>query len=475
MKSKVFLSTGILHRWFLVCLLAGVTVVAGASPSFGQQPPETLQDIYNQYGTGEYGTTIAYVAEFYPLWFTYNQFLADSVGGETNRGLGSDVVTPAYHFVVAINYDTLYSSIYFDLRTEPVVVTFPPTTRVKYSLLVLDPYGKELNTVIPPDTPGAYAFTGPNFSGTLPEGVTRVNMDINFPTLFIRTLKYVNSENRIVEADAYRASVTSQPLSKYIQNPSGGTTQILPEKPAFTVPFKTIADTAIANTPILFLKTLQLAVAAKNTPDLSTDQQTLVTRFNQFFGNGSGGSPQISAGARKAHELILQNYLTHTGSTHWINFRNIGNWGPNIVDRSSITEFFQLTNGIGTAAYYHAFSDGQGNPLNGSHSRVYVVKFTKDQIPQNTRFWSITAYTPDAIELVPNDIDKYLVASYTPGLHYGADGSLEIYLSEQQPQGVMMANWLPIPPGAFNIALRVYGPAGKVADGTYVPPPIQIR
>jgi len=42
---------------------------------------------------------------------------------------------------------------------------------------------------------------------------------------------------------------------------------------------------------------------------------------------------------------------------------------------------------------------------------------------------------------------------------------------------VPMANWLPIPPGAFNIMLRVYGPTpgGTVADNTYVPPGIQKR
>ena len=31
------------------------------------------------------------------------------------------------------------------------------------------------------------------------------------------------------------------------------------------------------------------------------------------------------------------------------------------------------------------------------------------------RFWSVTAYTPEAIELVDNPADKYAVASYTPG------------------------------------------------------------
>ena len=38
-----------------------------------------------------------------------------------------------------------------------------------------------------------------------------------------------------------------------------------------------------------------------------------------------------------------------------------------------------------------------------------------------------------------------------------------------------MANRLPIPAGAFNIMLRVYGPKGSVADNTYVPPGILRR
>ena len=91
------------------------------------------------------------------------------------------------------------------------------------------------------------------------------------------------------------------------------------------------------------------------------------------------------------------------------------------------------------------------------------------------RFWSLTAYTPEAIELVPNPANKYAVASYTTGLQSNTDGSLSIYMAQQLPAGVPMANWLPIPPGAFNIMLRVYGPEGTVKDNTYVPPGIQKR
>jgi hypothetical protein len=93
------------------------------------------------------------------------------------------------------------------------------------------------------------------------------------------------------------------------------------------------------------------------------------------------------------------------------------------------------------------------------------------------RFWSVTAYTPEAIELVPNPARKYGVASYTPGLQFNTDddGSLSIYMARQLPAGVPMANWLPIPPGAFNIMLRVYGPEETVEDNTYVPPGIEKR
>jgi len=180
------------------------------------------------------------------------------------------------------------------------------------------------------------------------------------------------------------------------------------------------------------------------------------------------------AGARRAHKLILDRYLTHLGTTNWIHFTNIGNWGDHIIERSSITEFIQYGNGISTAAYYHAFRDGKGVPLDGSNPHGYVLKFPKRKIPPAERFWSITAYTPESIELVNNPANKYVVASYTPP-RYNRDGSLDVYLATELPKGVPMANWLPIPRGPFNIMLRIYGvkAGGSVATNTYVPPGIE--
>ena len=76
---------------------------------------------------------------------------------------------------------------------------------------------------------------------------------------------------------------------------------------------------------------------------------------------------------------------------------------------------------------------------------------------------------------MPNDANKYVVGSYTPGLVTNSDGSVSIFMFATQPPGVPEANWLPVPKGPFNVMLRDYGPAGSVVDNTYVPPPVMRR
>jgi hypothetical protein len=302
--------------------------------------------------------------------------------------------------------------------------------------------------------------------------------------LIFRADKYSpTGENQIAQAEAFRRSLKSQTLSDYLEGSSGGAAKIVPEI-LLAVPFKTAADNLIAHDPIAFLMQLQRAVGSSNTPDFSPYEQALSDRFNSLFANRSANESEFSEGAQAAHKLILDRYLTHTHwaptPTNWIHFTNIGDWGNQVIERSSITEFIQYANDINSAAYYHVFKDANGKPLDGSDPRGYVLTFPKGQLPEANRFWSVTAYTPEAIELVDNPADKYAVASYTPGLQPNPnteDGPVSIYMARQLPAGVPMANWLPIPPRAFNIMLRVYGPTpgGTVADNTYVPPGIKKR
>jgi len=418
---------------------------------------------------GAFSTTVAYVAQFYPLWFTYNQ----SRFATHNRLVGPDRVSPLYHIVVAINVDTLYASTFLELAAEPVVLTIPETP-VTYSMLTLDPYGDIFNSGIPSQTAGTYAFTGPDYKGTIPDGITQVPMPLNVCTLIFRADKYsATGEDQMAEAEKFRKTLRMQALSNYVKDPSEGEAWVLPEV-AFAIPYKTIADNLITKAPVTFLKELQTAVASPNTPPMLPAVQRLSEHFDNLFGAGSANLSEFSAGARAAHQLILDRYLTHTDAErkHWITFLNMGDWGAQVVDRSAITEFIQYGNGRSTAAYYHAFKDETGTSLDGDNGAGYVLTFSAEQIPQAKRFWSLTAYTPESIELIANSANKYVVASYLPGLEKGADGSVSIYIAREQPAGAPKANWLPVSHGPFNLMLRVYGPEGNVT-GEYVPPGIR--
>jgi len=459
-------------------LAAGLAILGGggfpwpASPASAEDSPAQPASAEAGAQHEAYATTVAYVSQFYPLWFTYSQ----SRHASHNRLVGPGRVTPLYQTVVAINVDTLYASTFLDLAAQAVVLTIPKTAAT-YSILTLDAYGDIFASGIQAGTPGTYALTGPGFTGTVPSGVTPISIPFNFSVLIFRVDKFSGSgENQLAAAAEFRRSLMTQPLCAYTHTtcpsgtPAGGKTLIAPEA-AFAIPYKTIADRGIAKDPIKFLQQLQTAVAAPNTPPLSPAARALSERFDKLFGDGKRRRWDFAAGAQSAHELIVERYLTHTGPTHWINFTNIGDWGDHVVERSAITEFIQYGNGYSSAAYYQAFKDAAGRPLDGKGGQGYVITFPAGQVPQASRFWSVTAYTPEAIELIPNPAKKYHVASYDP-LVKNADGSLSIHLAASLPPGVPAANWLPIAGRPFNVMLRVYGPEGSVADKTYVPPAV---
>jgi hypothetical protein len=300
--------------------------------------------------------------------------------------------------------------------------------------------------------------------------------------LIFRADKYVKDQNgnyvdMTMEADNFRRGLHAAGLTDYENDPNSGPATILPE-PLFAYPYKGKAVDWLANNPVMFLTTLQTAVMSPTTQPLTPEQQSLSATFNTLFSDPANWS-DLSAGAQMAHNDIDANYLTHTfQDTYWIEFTNIGAWNktafPQYLDQDSITDYIQYGNNHEAAVYYHTFRDSNGEELDGGDGKnQYVLQFPSGQQPDVTRFWSLHAYLPVGIELVPNSADKFNVASYTPGLVTNADGSVTVLMSRDLPNGFPEANWLPIPnDGNFSIMLRAYGPQGSVLNNTYVPPPI---
>lgn len=435
-----------------------------------------------------YRVAYDYTVRFYPRYFTWMQFQINSENssrqgaGENiaNRLTGPRGMGPEYKVVVAINDDTIYSEAFLDVSGGPVILTIPEYPN-KYSILQLDVYGNIFSTVLssaPPSGGGVYAFVGSDYSGQLPENAIRVALPYPFTMIAIRVDKYSSTGQDLTDAaNEFRSNLRMQTLDQYDPSGDSGKTLVLPLH-FFAPSVKWMADEGLATAPEAFLATLQQAMASPATQPVTSDDRALMRRFDAAFAQAremvdydSGPLADIIRGAQAAHAAIINRWQSHRGSTNWIHFDNIGHWGTNYLDRAALTEYIQVGNDRTAAYYANAFVDASGLPLDGG-SFGYTIEFAKDQLPEYQRFWSLTAYTPEYIELVPNSLDKYVVASYTPGLETAKDGSVTIHIQADPPGRGSNANWLPVPKGPFSLLFRVYGPQGSALAGTYVPPKI---
>ena len=121
------------------------------------------------------------------------------------------------------------------------------------------------------------------------------------------------------------------------------------------------------------------------------------------------------------------------------------------------------------ANYQIIYVDADDKPLNSKHR--YELRLPTP--PPVEAFWSLTMYNVPEFYLVANPIDRYSIGDRTPGLQYGEDGSLIIYLQKDSPGPSKEANWLPTPQaGDFRPIMRLYQPKPPVLDGSYALPAI---
>ena len=429
-------------------------------------------------GASPYSIALNYTIRFYPRLFTFIQ--QNLV--QQNLLAGPDGMGPLYGAVPAPNDDTIYANFFLNLAQGPQVFTIP-STQVTYSLLTTDVFGSAFQSGIQKQTAGIYELVPSGWHGTRAPGVTQV-IPVSYPVTvwIIRADKYKGTQNEISEANAFRDSIKLASLAAYEKNHAAGATQLQPLR-MYAPRAKAIADAAVESHTTAFFRVLQAALRSPTTAPLSASDLQLSSAFNRVFaaaneaarhGNNQPLSVLISA-ARAAHAMIIGRFVSNVDQHRWVYFDNIAAWGTDYLDRAATTEFLEFSNTAATAGYYTAFTDGNGVTLNGSGSRAYRLTFSKGQIPQAMRFWSLTAYIPRGMTLVPNRAAKYVVASYTPGLVPARGGSITIYIQATPPAPALMPYWLPVPRGPFSLVLRVYGPEGNTSPGSaYIPPKIRV-
>jgi hypothetical protein len=381
---------------------------------------------------------------------------------------------PASRVIVAPNRDTLYSIAVLDLRSEPMVLTVPAIDDRYYAYQLLDAWTESfdyIGTRATDGQAGSYAITPPGWEGELPDGVAQIESPTNQVFLLGRFL--VDDDADIPAVLARRDEVRLEPLSART-----GEDEPAPPPPPLGSPAGTAQDIPADAT---FFDELGAALAVN--PPTTPRQRAL---FDEAAAHGIGadqrpsesGDPALIAildeGAAAGHERITgAASAQRPGAGGWGARRDVGRYGDDLLLRALVARIGWGANVPEEAVYPLTRVDAEGAPLDGS--RTYRLRFPPGELPPVDAFWSLSAYGADMF-FAEHPSGRYTIGDRTPGLELGADGSLELTLSHDEPAPApdgAPVNWLPVPSGPFVLMLRLYLPQAEVLDGTYEYPVVE--
>jgi len=383
--------------------------------------------------------------------------------------------TAADKDAVRMNVDTLYSFAWLDLSKEPIVLSVPDTDWRYYMLPVIDAWtnvasspGKRTSGT----KPARFVIVGPNWKGTLPEGINEVKSPTNMA--FIAGQTQANGPADEAAVNALQKQYELTPLSalgKPYEPPKG---TVDPKVDMKTPPLDQVGRMSAAT----FFKTL--AELMKSNPPSAADAPILekfarigITPGQDF--DMKKLDPVVAKGLEKSVREAMSRLEAKTKKTGksvngWsLPPRNLGNFGTDYDLRAATALAGRGADIAQDAISLGAFEDARGHPMSG----VYrcVLHFDKDKMPPANAFWSVTLYDHKG-HLVSNSINRYHIASWMP-LEYNPDGSLDIRIQHDPPGNDKEPNWLPAAPGQFSVTMRIYWPKESVLDSSWTPPAIQ--
>ena len=382
------------------------------------------------------------------------------------------LATPGAAIDFTPNNDTVYGLAWLDLSQGPVLITIPEVPNRYWTVQATDwalnsfaYIGKRVNSPA-----GTYAYVPPGWQGELPEGVTRLESPTNGVFLQARTVVQPEVESDIAPVVAQLKTYRLQPL-----NPDAKYPVIAPGTP---VPNPKL------NNPIWnSLEFYSLLNRAWAFGGVREQDREVVAQFAKLgIGPGLEFKPETLSdaqrrGLQRAVEMAKERVMLHAQENGelrngWRYATNIGDYGNNRLLASAVGLMGYGGNIAEEAMYLPTFLDDQNQPLHSD--RNYRIHFAADNMPPVKEFWSITLYNRPENQLRDNPINRYAFGDRTPTLKSNADGSLDIYVQQERPEGDKAANWLPSgESGPIWLIMRMYGPGQAALEGEFMPPPVE--
>jgi hypothetical protein len=382
--------------------------------------------------------------------------------------------TADFKTVVRPNFDTLYSSAWLDMTTEPVVVSAPDTGGRYYLLPMMDmwtdvfasPGWRTTGTQA-----GNFLITPPGWTGTGPAGMTRIRAPTPYVWIIGRTKTDGPSDYEAVHK--IQAGYKIAPLSQW-----GKPAQPVEAKIDPSVDMNTPPKTQVDTMPVGKYFAYAAELLKVNPPHIT--DQPIVAQLKRI-GIEPGTSfdldkaepvvrKALESAPSEARQLMALTIPTIARVTNgWsMSTNTMGVYGNWYLKRAIVAEVGLGANLPEDAIYPLNLADETGKPLDGANR--YTLHFDKGGMPPASAFWSVTLYDTDGFQ-VANPLNRFAVSSWMP-FKYNADGSLDLYFQNESPGADKEANWLPAPKGSFNVMMRLYAPRSEVLTGKWNPPPV---
>ena len=376
--------------------------------------------------------------------------------------------------VVRPNADTLYSSAWFDVSREPLVIRVP-YARGRYYLLPMLDMWTDVFSSTGKRTTGTDAQTlviaDANWRGDLPRDVTVIRAPTSTGWILGRT--QTNGQSDYKNVHQFQAGISAFPLWAWgsYYEPSEGRVDASLSKASpldqlmsmdgatfFSYLARLLRTCAPhANDYPMLHRLARLGLVAGRPFDAARAPSEVKSALDAAPGTAL---PKIKDGARLSDVLV----------NGWSMMTNpVGTYGTAYLRRAAIAFGGLGANLLEDAIYPCMFADADGRPL--ASDQRYVVHFDKSRLPPVRAFWSLTVYN-DAQAFADNPINRYAIGD-RDDLQFGADGSLDIYVQRASPGGDRERNWLPTPAtGGFTMSLRLYWPKSEAIEGRWQPPTV---
>ena len=376
--------------------------------------------------------------------------------------------------VVRVNFDTLYSIAWLDMTKEPMIVSAPNTDGRYYLLPMLDmwtdvfasPGWRTTGTQA-----GNFLVTPPDWSGTVPAGMTRISAPTPYVWIIGRTKTDGPPDYDAVHKiqDGYKVT----PLSEWGKPAKPVEVKIDPSVDMKTPP-KVQVDTMPAGKFFAYAAEL-----LKVNPAHITDQPIIAQLRKIGIEPGKSfdmdkAEPAIRNALAKAPEEGQQLMawklptLARVANGWSMNTDTMGVYGNYYLKRAIIAQVGLGANLPEDAIYPLNLADEAGRPLDGANK--YTLHFDKGNTPPANAFWSVTLYDSQGFQ-VPNSLNRFAVSSWMP-FKYNGDGALDLYFQNESPGKDKEANWLPAPKEPYNLMMRIYAPKSEALTGKWNPPPV---